>query len=1152
MRPLVERFLRGDNSVLSQILMRVESQGDPTFGDSSERLYNRLIEMLVHEGRRASGSARGSPSNKENCFVAIRVFNIIFERAGVDAPVLRRCLTESGSNNARMMNLDHYFSQQGHMNMHVARFALTLTKIYRISVETLLTAAPNIVHVERLAGSRENSNAQSSASSHDDNVSPMRGTFSAARSNLRGEGRSVSNPRAGRGADGARVELFQAVGNSNRHWRELPDAPSFVPFSVNPLYSENVGASNHTWMPPQFPTPVLLFSRHFGAGCEAKLPIMGAITAQQTGEQLDAEDAIASPTPERVGDGGEAVEEVVAGEKPPDLLLSRYLAKGAVLTWGNIASVKTGKKLQLASPSDGESPPQGSYTLSPTRLAIPVPVVSFSCGAYSCYFVTMERKILSCGNDDWGQLGAGKSKDSQPPGAVKGSEGKYRLYRVPLRSGDQICKLAAGSAFAVAIGLRSRRMYLWGQNSFGQCLVHEGMTVRTPVLVDIPGQYTEVVDVACGGFYAALSFTCGSVGTWGLSTMLATNVSPDQLRDADAPNNQKCAKTINLFKPLNEKVVALRAGPCHCLAITSSGAVYSWGVERNGRLGHGSGKNEEKMRLIDALSNQVVTDASCGSFHTAVLTKQGQIFVFGENTYGQLGLPTRQPRLLPEILPLPKRAISVSCGREHTCILLEDGDVMACGSLRCSGVGVGFGSRFVAPRRAVQNYLILTLASGDLHVLAAGLLRTMALTVVQTPPESPILDDLPKVNEVARRHGLRGVSAGNGFTIILAETGEAFSIGQGENGQLGMGDTSLSQKTALRKVVVPDFEELCAVECGFNFAIAIGSSGALYSWGWNTHGQLGHGVAVNLGEAVFTPKEISALKSLAQVVQVACGGTFVIALTQCGEVYSWGETLYCGHGTGGERCLTNPKRIAALQDIAAVAAGDRHAAAVSYDHVIYAWGRGPVGDGGSPSTVVPVPVAVKFAHPVRQLVCCQVNTFIITDVGDLYVWGLNNNGQCGALQSMINSDHSTSTLRQKGDEDGGMKSDQQPLLFPTFVASGVREAAFTKMCGVYVKEDGSSYVCGRVRQNGRDVTLKSFTQQWVGRPPSERDGETGAASPSSYFVRCFHGYDSIFQLVERKRQTPASLKTTRQNLSAFVRGSKEKAFYQRNNQNREK
>nr|CCC91283.1 putative regulator of chromosome condensation [Trypanosoma congolense IL3000] len=1135
MQPLVELFLRGDQGALSQILALIETHGGVSIGEDRELMFHKLVDVLITEGRRSKENVHGSAANKEKCYIIMKIFNAILSQSGSESVLLRQILVETGVSGFRTMNLDYYFSGQSLMNTHIARFVATAARLLRVRVSEILTMQSHIALAESQEDPREHYQGQSTASVHDTESSgsfPSRATVNHLRYSMARDVTGAQQGRGMRGADGSRSDAHNNLYGATRQWRELPAVPSFVPFDKNPLHDDKLPSTHGGWMPPQFPAPIMLFARQFGEGCEAKLPVRNNVTLKDVEEHQQAQDTSEEPDLAR----SEEDDPLQAIEKQCHPLFNRYLSKGVVFTWGNVASVKTGKKLQLSSPSNSWDPPQGSYTLIPTRMAIPVPVLSFSCGAYSCYFLTADNKVFSCGNDDWSQLGAGKSKELRSSSVVRHGEGKYRLFRVPLRSGDHICKLTAGSAFAAAIGLQSRRMYLWGQNSFGQCLMEGSLTVSTPVAVDIPGQYSEVVDVACGSFYAAIAFSCGSVGTWGVSTMLATKVAKDQLRDADAPNNQKCAKTINLFKPFNKKVVALRAGPFHCLAITSSGAVYSWGMERNGRLGHGDNKNEERMRVIDALSSHVIVDASCGCFHTAVLTKHGQVYVFGENSFGQLGLKGQQPRLLPEVVPLPKRAIVVSCGREHTCILLEDGDLMACGSVRSSGVGVGFGARFSVPRRILQNFLIMSVASGDLHAIASGTLRTMTLTAVQTPQGSPVDDNMSKLNEMVKRHGLRSLCVGKDFAVILAETGEAFAIGCGSNGQLGSGDDTPAQRNLFRRVVVPDFEDVCAVDCGFSFAIAIGSSGALYSWGWNTHGQLGHGLAVELGESVFTPKEISVVKTLSQVIQVACGGTFVVALTQCGEVYTWGEAAFCGHGNGVEKFFLCPKRLASLQDISAVAAGDRHAAALSYDHTIYAWGNGPVGNGGAAGVMVPTPVALNFVHPVRQLFCGQVNTFVITDVGDLYVWGLNTSGQCGALQGAINSSQ-LAPGRKTINEDAGRRADFPHVLFPTFVASDVRDAAFTGKCGVYVKEDGTSHVCGCVQQEKREVFVRTFTQQILKVSHNEQSDRI-PPSTDPHVVRCFHGYDSVFLLVERERPPTSSLRSARQHVAAIVRGTR--------------
>ena len=74
-----------------------------------------------------------------------------------------------------------------------------------------------------------------------------------------------------------------------------------------------------------------------------------------------------------------------------------------------------------------------------------------------------------------------------------------------------------------------------------------------------------------------------------------------------------------------------------------------------------------------------------------------------------------------------------------------------------------------------------------------------------------------------------------------------------------------------------------SVECGRNHSLAITEAGRIYSWGCGGHGRLGH----NNRESQSTPKLIEALQGVT-VASAAAGALHSLAVTDAGQVYSWG------------------------------------------------------------------------------------------------------------------------------------------------------------------------------------------------------------------------------------------------------------------------
>ncbi|KAM9377877.1 RCC1 domain-containing protein 1 isoform 3-T3 [Pholidichthys leucotaenia] len=100
----------------------------------------------------------------------------------------------------------------------------------------------------------------------------------------------------------------------------------------------------------------------------------------------------------------------------------------------------------------------------------------------------------------------------------------------------------------------------------------------------------------------------------------------------------------HLSAQLKAKSLALGGG--HAVLLTAAGDVYTWGLGSHGQLGHGGLASEEKPRVVEALCGMPMSSVASGGWHSACisdifLTEGGDLYVWGWNESGQLGLPSR-------------------------------------------------------------------------------------------------------------------------------------------------------------------------------------------------------------------------------------------------------------------------------------------------------------------------------------------------------------------------------------------------------------------------------------------------------------------------------------------------------------------------------
>ena len=178
------------------------------------------------------------------------------------------------------------------------------------------------------------------------------------------------------------------------------------------------------------------------------------------------------------------------------------------------------------------------------------------------------------------------------------------------------------------------------------------------------------------------------------------------------------------------------------------------------------------------------------------------------------------------------------------------------------------------------------------------------------------------------------------------------------------------------------------------------------TWGKNPHGQLGHGEKQHEG-AEPTPGE-AALFSGQLIRSVKCGTFHTAAVVvnngrknqANSEVYTWGRGTLGLLGHGDEADAPMPRRVSTLSGLAVhtVSCGMYHSAAVTEGGELYSWGWKLERAGGriiESYSMLPGRVDAIVGLKVRKVSCGHNCTAAVTTDGSLYTWGKGNRGQLG-------------------------------------------------------------------------------------------------------------------------------------------------------------
>ncbi|KAB5565598.1 hypothetical protein PHYPO_G00243460 [Pangasianodon hypophthalmus] len=97
------------------------------------------------------------------------------------------------------------------------------------------------------------------------------------------------------------------------------------------------------------------------------------------------------------------------------------------------------------------------------------------------------------------------------------------------------------------------------------------------------------------------------------------------------------------FRPLppHLQAVSLALGTEHAVLLTASGTVYTWGHGSHGQLGHGTLVSGDEPRAVEALCGVPMKSVAAGGWHSACISAGGDLYVWGWNESGQIGLPSK-------------------------------------------------------------------------------------------------------------------------------------------------------------------------------------------------------------------------------------------------------------------------------------------------------------------------------------------------------------------------------------------------------------------------------------------------------------------------------------------------------------------------------
>uniref|UniRef100_A0A3Q2TVB6 RCC1 like n=1 Tax=Fundulus heteroclitus TaxID=8078 RepID=A0A3Q2TVB6_FUNHE len=265
------------------------------------------------------------------------------------------------------------------------------------------------------------------------------------------------------------------------------------------------------------------------------------------------------------------------------------------------------------------------------------------------------------------------------------------------------------------------RLFSMGNNAYGQCgrrIVDEEVYSGSHVIHRIKGFGSRVVQVACGQDHSLFLTDTGKVFSCGWGADGQTGLGHHDVSSCPVELGGDLAGV--------EVQQISTYGDCS-LAVSRDGQLFGWGNSEYRQLASATESTQmNSPRHLPLRGCGKVVQAACGGTQVAVLNEKGEVFVWG---YGILGKgPKLSESSTPEMIPPtlfgrsefnPTVAVvAVRCGLSHFAAVTDGGELFVWGKNVRGCLGIGKTDDQFFPWRVTVPGQVVDVACGVDHMVA--------------------------------------------------------------------------------------------------------------------------------------------------------------------------------------------------------------------------------------------------------------------------------------------------------------------------------------------------------------------------------------------------------------------------------------------------
>jgi alpha-tubulin suppressor-like RCC1 family protein len=318
------------------------------------------------------------------------------------------------------------------------------------------------------------------------------------------------------------------------------------------------------------------------------------------------------------------------------------------------------------------------FFCTPMNLNYTTPLV------YRSIFISQDNQVWSWGRNLTSSCDLLHLRPQEDWEALtKDEKEKYRqLAPMPIPpsrlpcASQEIQQVALGYDYVLLL-TKNGKVYGWGDNGQGQL----GFPPETTPVCFRPELVEipgdpKIESMCCGDYTSFLVSEDGDVYSFGA---MCSSLGREESPESPPHVPTKIAGVSEIVKI---------SAVYHMLALTKNGEVFGWGDNWNGHLGLGQEEQYEQYLPTKIPFDVEISDICAGGNYSMFITKTGNLFACGANSRGQLGLGDDESDVRSPVLVPLEGVVSVACGWEHSLVLTRDGTLYSFGNNQQFRLGI--------------------------------------------------------------------------------------------------------------------------------------------------------------------------------------------------------------------------------------------------------------------------------------------------------------------------------------------------------------------------------------------------------------------------------------------------------------------------------